>query len=91
MEEDIATMHAAGVTVDDDNDPAPENIPTTETEGGAVKYDNWGYKGICYCWNKGCHNTSPFINAQHASHEQQLTMSCGVWFLLLLPINWLAQ
>eukprot|EP00957_Ditylum_brightwellii_P096458 7346644-Ditylum_brightwellii.AAC.1 len=77
VEENIATMHAAGVTVDDDNDPAPENIPTTQTEGDEVKYDNWGYKGICYHWNKGCYNTSPLINVQYASCEQQSMMSCG--------------
>eukprot|EP00957_Ditylum_brightwellii_P068766 5220006-Ditylum_brightwellii.AAC.1 len=45
---DIATVHAAGVTVDDDNDPLPKIIPTAQTEDEEVKYDNWGYKGICY-------------------------------------------
>eukprot|EP00957_Ditylum_brightwellii_P188347 14338396-Ditylum_brightwellii.AAC.1 len=77
MEEEIATMRAAGFTVDDDNDPGPENIPTAETKGDKVKYDTWGYKGICYCWNKGCYNTSPLINAQYAFCEQQSTMGRG--------------
>eukprot|EP00957_Ditylum_brightwellii_P003362 254718-Ditylum_brightwellii.AAC.1 len=36
VEESIATMLAAGVTVDDDNDPASENIPTAQTEGDEV-------------------------------------------------------
>ena len=47
--EDIALVRAMGLDVDDDNLPAPENIPQnipeTENEGGNVHL-GWGWSGI---------------------------------------------
>ena len=45
--EQIDAMLAEQITVDDDNAPAPENIPRPQT-GDGVLYDEWGHKGIDY-------------------------------------------
>ena len=42
--EDIARVRALGFDVDDDNDPAPENVPTQEetTQAGLKDNQQWG-------------------------------------------------
>jgi len=34
------------VNVNDDNLPAPENMPNNQ--GGDIIYQDWGHSGICY-------------------------------------------
>ena len=36
------------VDIDDDNDPAPENIPTAGVNTNSVLSSEWGHAGICY-------------------------------------------
>ena len=45
--EEIETMRTAGVVIDDDNEPAPENIPNTEETSEGATYEDWGHTGIC--------------------------------------------
>jgi len=92
LAEEIAAMRAAGIAVDDDNDPAPENIPTTTKPGELqVDYNEWGFNGVCYCRSKGCSRAMPSINTDFATREQQRTMNRGAWFLLAFPIDWLVE
>ena len=49
--EDIARVRAEGFEVDDDNDPAPENVPQlfdnpTVTDAGLYKGQTWGWNGM---------------------------------------------
>ena len=45
---DINELIQAGLEVEDDNLPLPENITTdSENENGAV-YEDWGHSGVCY-------------------------------------------
>ena len=50
--EDIARVHIEGFEVDDDNDPAPENIPAPAEaspvviDGGLYEGQTWGWDGI---------------------------------------------
>ena len=44
-EEDIAFVRSLGLGVDDDNDPAPENIPNDDGEEQNVN-QSWGWNGI---------------------------------------------
>ena len=49
--EDIARVRAEGFEVDDDNDPAPENIPglfdvPAVVDGGLFEGQSWGWDGI---------------------------------------------
>jgi hypothetical protein len=49
----MAELQAQGITVDDDNDPAPENIPAPNAASQAASYsifkDTWGFEG-CEYW-----------------------------------------
>ena len=47
-EVDHDEVHGAGVEVDDNNLPAPENIPTPNEEVQSVTRD-WGFNRQCYC------------------------------------------
>ena len=42
----------AVVEIDDNNEPAPENVPTTATTSSSV-FGNWGHDGICFCKQQG--------------------------------------
>ena len=50
---DIAAARAAGLTIDDDNEPAPENIPAPnlchehDPNTGLNHGQSWGWNGIC--------------------------------------------
>jgi hypothetical protein len=49
--EDIAQVRALGFVVDDDNEPAPENIPTPQENNNNAATDDgrpWGWAGIDY-------------------------------------------
>ncbi len=49
LAEDILNMRLAGVTIDDNNEPTPENIPDLATESNATDvFGEWGFKGVCY-------------------------------------------
>jgi hypothetical protein len=47
-----AELRAQGITVDDDNDPAPENVPAPNAAGPAASSgifkDTWGFEGCEY-------------------------------------------
>lgn len=48
-EEDIIALSAV-VETDNDNDPAPENVPelAEEVAGACIYKDEWGHDGLCY-------------------------------------------
>ena len=78
--EEIETMRAAGVLIDDDNEPAPENIPNAEETSEGATYEGWGHTGICYRRRVGCDNTRAKINAERATAEEQRYMNRGSCF-----------
>ena len=50
--EDVENVRAMGFGVDDDNDPAPENVPNPNeavvtTEDGLYTGQQWGWAGFC--------------------------------------------
>ena len=53
MDDDLVTLHRQGIEVDNDNDPAPENI-FFPTEDGAHVSDGWGFDGIDQWHAHGC-------------------------------------
>ena len=90
QQEEIANMVAAGVVVDDDNQPAPENVPIEGDEMNAgVQYKDWGYTGICYRRQLGSNKFEPRLNTNCATREKQQHMNRGAWFLMLFPMRWL--
>jgi len=58
---DVADL-AAVIDIDDDNAPAPENIPTINTGVAEVEYEDWGHSGICYRRERGPPNMGARIN-----------------------------
>ena len=52
FDEDINDIHAAGAIIDDDNEPAEENVPEKSPDNQdkekTVFEESWGFKGICY-------------------------------------------
>ena len=44
---DLAELGAMGVQVDDDNLPAPENIPTRADNNNSIFEEEWGHCGVC--------------------------------------------
>ena len=47
--EDVVRLRREGYKVDNDNDPAPENIPTPAAKDDKFMYHEWGYRSnICY-------------------------------------------
>ena len=51
---DVARLRKEGYGVDDDNDPAPENIPTPAEKDEEIKYHEWGSRSnICYWRSEG--------------------------------------
>jgi hypothetical protein len=86
---EIETLRAAGIVIDDDNEPAPENLPNTEETSEGATYEAWGHTGICYRRRVGCGYNKAKINSDHASAEEQRHMNRGSWFLLFFPIAYL--
>lgn len=70
--EDIAMVRNMGFTVDDDNEPAPENIPTvvgtpaaaTEVHDG----QNWGWQGLDHRKRQGCHDTNASVKGMNSTN-----------------------
>ena len=40
-------QNTAGITIDDDNEPIAENIPTESHEGNITMAELWGHSAIC--------------------------------------------
>jgi hypothetical protein len=88
--EDIAMARAQGLDVDDDNDPAPENIPV---RGAPAESDEnphgqeWGWGGTCH--RKSQHHSD--VNAQVVNHckAELIGMTKLQMFLLFFPIAYL--
>jgi hypothetical protein len=82
-------LRSTGFDVDDDNNPAPENVPVA---GGEVSNDQqaWGWSGVCnrkaYPLNE---NHPPcLVGMSEAAAKSQTFLSM---FLLLFPLNYLHE
>ena len=60
-QEDIQMLRALGLDVDNDNEPAPENIPeeTYAEECDADADSKWGWNGFCNRKKEGFTDTKP--------------------------------
>ena len=86
-EVDNDEVHGAGVEVDDDNLPAPENVPTPNEEVQSVTSD-WGFNRQCYRRAAGHQNLTPPIGKlQWGGGGSSLTLL--QFFKQLFPITFL--
>ena len=53
---DLLTTLSGVVDIDDDNDPAQENVPTMTT-APSVLSNKWGHAGTCFCKQQSIGNT----------------------------------
>ena len=89
--EDIQNVRAMGFNVDDDNEPAPENVPTpgetveTSDEGF---YDGqvWGWAGFCNRKREGGRREKAKVDGY--TNELLCGMSMVQVFLLMFPKDW---
>ena len=57
IESDLANLNDQ-IQIDDDNSPAPENIPSSEDSGtNEIFSSGWGHDGVCYCCQAEGHTT----------------------------------
>jgi hypothetical protein len=88
--EDIALARSQGLDVDDNNEPAPENIPAASAPIDSTSNlhgQTWGWGGTCH--RKSAHHTdvSPQIKDYTKSHLG--TLSKLKMFLLFFPVDYL--
>ena len=86
--EDMAELRHQGISIDDDNDPAPDNVPRQgETTYGT---GDWRREGII-CPRKSGNLQNSFPYFRHYLHEAVLSMSLLQLFLIMLPEEFLDQ
>lgn len=63
-DEDVNNIRGV-VTIEDDNDPLPENIPLPNEQTNSVLSDQWGHSGVCYRKMEGATDGKAKINFQN--------------------------
>ena len=90
--EDIANVRAQGLDVDNNNDPAPENIPDASTVPPIAVNpgQTWGWSGVDNRYATGAANSRPSIpDALGAGcFRREDYVSC---FSLFFPLKWLEE
>ena len=85
--EDVARLRKDGYGVDNNNDPAPENIPTPSAKDDEVTYHEWGYRSnICYRRSEGHVYNMPKI-LKHVVVRGKA--SYNDYFIYFLPVEWM--
>lgn len=81
--EDVARLLAEGYDVDDDNAPAPENIPNRNdsSDDNFTSFDGWGSRMYCIRTSEGHKFEKPKVSRQPMDNKRL------EWFLLFLPVN----
>jgi hypothetical protein len=85
--QDIKRMRDEGFEVDDDNDPAPENVPDGTTTGVDLLNDGqeWKKDGLCGRKKAGVKDFDPALKGDH----KVLGMDLMSLFKLFFPFDWL--
>ena len=84
----MVKLRRQGIAIEDDNDPAPENVPRqgkTTTGTG-----NWRREGII-CPRKDGNLQNYFYSFRHYSHDAILCMSLLQLFLVIFPEDYLEE
>ena len=81
FQEDEIALARGFVDVDNDNDPAPENIPNTNDVTNPDMYNNnWGHEGICHRKELNMSNRNPKITFSYNIRPSRVQL-----FELLFP------
>ena len=82
--EEINELRGEGIEVDDDNEPAPENVPTQQADELPV-YSEWGWNGLEVRRQNNIQNHPPSYKGK--SEATMGGMSYLDWFLFLFPLQ----
>ena len=84
---DVAILRKEGYGVDDDNDPAPKNVPTPDAKDDEVMYHEWGSRSnICYLQSEGHIYNMPNILKQVVVSREASYID---YFIYFLPVEWM--
>ena len=84
LNEDISNFRAQGFAVDDDNEPAPENVPSPNDEVNEGMYRPWGSEPLDLRRASGVRDIQPTL----VSADPSLHTVLG-YFLHFLPVDYL--
>ena len=82
--EDIARLRAEGYGVDDDNDPAPENIPANKPSASSkdkAEYREWNAQSTCNRKAEGHRHEDPKMSKPLGGNQ------CIDYFMYFLPVD----
>ena len=93
--DDIVSVMAAAPMIDDDNQPAPENLPSTEDSTGATNdiMGQWTHSGICNRKATIQRNAKPELTfwTSSLSNPSNLNLFEGLFFLSFIKTTILPQ
>ena len=85
-EQTIKALHGV-VDIDDNNDPASENVPTTATASSSV-FGNWGHDGICFRKQQGNQDHCESLNVPVDQYTGDKNLQL---FEILFPKKWMIE
>ena len=91
--EDVTRMRHLGLNVDNDNNAAPENLPTnarTEEVEDVLKAQSWGWNQICNRAKLGIQNVGAHIKGRTSDFLSGLSR-LDMFFMFCLPLIALVQ
>ena len=65
----VAAAEAAGIMIDDDNEPAPENCPDGDANAECIYEEEWGHGGICFAKANGSTERRPRLKKLNRDHR----------------------
>lgn len=86
VDDDIERLRAEGYGVDDDNEPAPENVPMPQNADAAAdapRFDDWGSRHYC---NRRLQNRFQEGAALNLNPDTNSRLD---WFLKFLPVTYI--
>jgi Transposase IS4 len=86
FDEHDMTVLENNIQIDDDNAPAPENIPDDNEQPNECTYNEWGHDGICFRRLTGSVNNQPKINIPSSMVPSLLDL-----FELLFPKKFIIE
>jgi hypothetical protein len=87
LAEDIARLRAEGYGVDDDNEPAPENVPQVNNhQEDLPTFGEWGSRHACNRRSNHHRHENPTITGGVPADNRHLN-----WFLKFLPVAFIKE
>ena len=86
-EETLEALHGV-IDIDDDNDPAPENIPAPTDISSSSIFGEWGHEGVCFRKQQGNQNIRAKLNVALDPNADNPNLQL---FEILFPKKWILE